>query len=82
MCVIFRQVDFENITLYCTKQYGNHVVKESDAAGFFDWAADVAQTESPEEEVEQEPQVDNIGDKVPTGISNISGANSEDITQR
>ena len=80
MCVLFRHVDFENITLYCTKQYGNHVVKEGDAAGFFDRAVDFPLTESPEEEVEQEPQEDDIGDKIPSGVFNMSGANSEDIT--
>ena len=78
MCVLFRHNDFENITLYCAKQYGNHVIKEGDAVGYFDNVPSVSD-EDPRE-VQDEIQVENVGDEIPDGVFNLSGSNSEDIS--
>ena len=78
MCVLFRHSSFENVTLYCTKQYGGHVVKEGDEAGIFDRVANIQlPIEEPPQQVEEATNDD--GDEIPEGIFNLTGANSEDI---
>ena len=79
MCVLFRHSSFENVTLYCTKQYAGHVVKEGDEAGIFDQVGDLQHpTEEVPEQADEEGRSD--GDDIPEGIFNLSGANSEDIS--